>query len=140
MVGYDDFWWGIKSIKRSMTTDVARIVEERHGYKFTVPLEIDMEFGSSFASMTKWEWDGQGLAFALANTFVVQQQEHGYDVEPLRQLKRMFKQRDEMPSFLLKQFKNVGEPDLKAAVKKAEESYTPSEYVKRNRESERTAA
>lgn len=128
LVNMDAFWWGIRNLHESMTDAVQDIVLRRHGLKFVVPLEIEMELGAHYSALEKWEWDVHGLLYAAANGFVVQQRELGYDVDPLAKLKSLVKNRDHNSDWMEQQIKNVGLPNLKQLVAKAEKSFQPSAY------------
>lgn len=126
---YDAFWWAIPAIMWSMTTGVQEQCLIRYGFDFTVPLEIDMELGPAYSTMNKWDWSMQSLAQVMAHHLVFHEQERGFDLDPAKELKRLFVDRkDEMPDWCKKQIKNVGSPDLKQALAIAKQKFKPSEY------------
>lgn len=53
---YEDVWTALTIIERGLVDRVAEVVEERHGMKFTVPLEIDFELGPTEADVQKWDY------------------------------------------------------------------------------------
>lgn len=131
VVTWDWMWWAIDSIHKSMTTDVQEIVKRRHGFDFAVPLEIDIEIGGSLAKTFKWDWSLKSLTKALANTAVYNQRELGHDLDPAKTLRKVFKNMDEAPDFIHRQVGVQGIPNIKEAVKVAEEAFVPSEYAKK---------
>lgn len=129
LVRYDWLWWALRTVHESMTADVERIVGERHGFKFAVPVEIDMELGASLAKTYKWDWSLSSLVEALASTFVYSQQELGHDVNPYKEMRRLFDNMDDAPLFLKKQYKNA-KPKLMPSIAAAESALKISDYAK----------
>lgn len=126
-------WWAIDNIQRSMTEDAEKICGNRYGFKFAVPLEVDMEIGPCYSAMNKWDWSATSLASGLARSFVFQQEELGYDIKPLTELRWLFESKDakaDMPFWFRKQLQNNGVPDLKAILRTAREEFKPSAYRK----------
>lgn len=113
---YEDFWWGIKSIKECMTDEVQRRCAERFKFDFIVPLEIDMEVGPDLANLFKWDWSLKSLAEGVAATLLIQQH-RGHDISPVKTFSRLF-ERDygEAPDFIRKQLKRHPLPAAKAFI------------------------
>jgi len=128
LVRYDWFWWAIKTVHESMTTDAERLVKERHGFNFAVPVEIDMEIGASLAKTYKWDWSLDSLVDALARTFVYSQMELNIDVDPLAELKLLFSDLGDAPDFIKKQYSR-GKPKFKPAIEKARAELKVSPYA-----------
>jgi hypothetical protein len=53
---YEDFWIAISIIERGLTTEVAKIVKQRHGFDFTIDCEIDFEIGANLRDCEGWNY------------------------------------------------------------------------------------
>lgn len=51
---YEDLWLATRLIEEGLTSEVAKVVEERYGMEFIVPLEIDFEVGNNERDVKKW--------------------------------------------------------------------------------------
>lgn len=81
---YSDFWLAVNIIDRGLTSEVIKVNKERHGFDFTIPLEIDFEIGPNGRDSTGWNYDIRALGKIIMDTLTKQKEELGHtelDVE-----------------------------------------------------------
>jgi DNA polymerase I-like protein with 3'-5' exonuclease and polymerase domains len=105
---YEDFWLAVGMIEQGLTTDVAKVVDKRHGLKFVVPLEIDFDIGENEKDMEKWSFSIKHLASILKKALTAQK-EKGHKLEPKEVYRNiLIGQYASMPDWAKKQLWNLG--------------------------------
>lgn len=72
---YDWFWFAVKIIEECMTKDVAKVMEKRHGMKFTSIPEIDFEIGGSESTVKSWDFSYGSIRQILHDGLVFKRDE-----------------------------------------------------------------
>jgi DNA polymerase I-like protein with 3'-5' exonuclease and polymerase domains len=127
---YEHIMYGIKTIYHELTDGVAQTVEERHGFKFCIGLEIDLEVGANLRDCQVWNGDAEELFRIIAETFVFQRDVLGYEIKVKKLLKHcLVEQFNDMPKLLQQQINNrKSEIDLDAIYSKAVVTVKESSY------------
>lgn len=92
---YEDIWLAIAIIERGLTTAVQKEALKRHGIKFTIPLEIELEIGGSLSQCDAWDYALSGSKGSFENLMLdalrFQKEELGYDINPKKVYKDIMK-------------------------------------------------
>lgn len=106
---FEDFWHAIRIIEQGLTSAVQEVAEQRHGMKFTVPLEIDFEIGSNERDVGGWNYSMENLSKLVKKTLQEQKDELGYKVNVKKVHDDiLFGQYEAMPDWAKKQCWNYG--------------------------------
>jgi DNA polymerase I-like protein with 3'-5' exonuclease and polymerase domains len=107
---YEDFWLAIRIIEQGLTSEVAKVNEERHGVKFTIPLEIDFEIGSNERDAKSWDYSIDQLSNIIKQTVKFQKEELGHKKANVSKVhdQIMNCQYADMPHWAQKQCWNLG--------------------------------
>lgn len=105
---YEDIWVAIKIIEQGLTSEVARVTEERHGMEFIVPLEIDFEIGNNERDVVSWSGSLEQMDSIIKSCLKERQAEN-----PKFDAKRIYRnvmqeQYEHMPDWCKKQAWNLG--------------------------------
>lgn len=101
-VKYSDFWYAVSLIERSMVQKAGQLWKKDCGH-LNVRFEIDMEIGSDYANMNKWDWSYNSIITAICNSLVLQKLEIGYNFDPIAAYKEIMSSFSEAPKWLQKQ-------------------------------------
>lgn len=111
-VAYEDIWLAISMIEAGLTGDVQAEMEKRHGMRFTVPLEIDFEFGHTIKDCDGWDYslfsEGKSkgsLCDLLRNALEGQNRDLEYGIDVEETLETIHKGFKHAPLWAKKQFK-----------------------------------
>lgn len=114
-VAYADIWNAIRIIEYGLTDGVMKAAVERHGLKFTVPLEIDFEIGGNLRDCDAWDYslddsNGKGsFNHLIRETLKFQRDELGHKIDVDEVFKQITEtQYKDMPHWAKKQLWNTG--------------------------------
>lgn len=126
---YEDFWLALKVKEYSMVTEAGRIWNRDSSSNLNVRFEIDMEVGSDYANMFKWDWSYDSIIKGICKALTYQRLELGYDFKPYKALETIMSRFDkDAPEWLIKQKNKTVDP--KQELKKALQTHNCSEYSK----------
>jgi DNA polymerase I-like protein with 3'-5' exonuclease and polymerase domains len=119
-VRYEDFWLALKMKEYSMVTEAGNLWNRDCSSNLGIRFEIDMEVGSDYANMFKWDWSYDSLIKALCKTLVLQRLEVGHDFDPQQALKLVMSRfKEDAPKWLVEQAnKTVNPKELLATMLK----------------------
>ncbi len=106
-VAYKDFILGLDYVERALTDKVKAEVFKRNGFELVVDLEIDFEIGAALSQVDKWDFSVESLEKVVKQSLIFQRDELKHKVEVDETMKLIFKQKDDMPSWMTKQIKNL---------------------------------
>lgn len=109
---YEDFWIAVSIIERGLTTEVSRIVKERHDFTLVSDCEIDLEIGWEQSTVEGWHGaltgkypikDKDSLDTILEMTLKGQKEVLGYDIDIPKTLKLIHSNFEYAPEWTKKQ-------------------------------------
>jgi len=116
---YEDVWLAIAIIEKGLTTAVQKVTLKRHGIKFTIPLEIEFEIGSTLKQADAWDYALKGTKNSFETLVMdalnLQRDELKYDINPKKVYKEIMSNIHLGPKWAREQESYVNDLEEKAA-------------------------
>ena len=125
-VSYEDFWYAVSLVEKSMVNKAGALWKKDCGH-LNVRFEIDMEVGSDYANMNKWDWSYNSIITGICKSLVMQKLEIGYDINPVKVFKTIMSKFHEAPQWLQNQ--KGDRIDGISLINQLLKEYKPTEYA-----------